>query len=114
MKNTEICPSEYIKSEVLYRKILHKINTLEHQIFEVKKMTNIFWDIRLKKPDLANWISEGDSVWWKIAADDISERWEEIDEIKDEIGWVIGNMFASVEREEKQQPKKQKKTHIEE
>ena len=113
MKNTEICPSEYIKSEVLYRKILHKINTLEHQIFEVKKMTNIFWDIRLKKSELARWISAGDSLWWKTAADDISERWKEIDEIRDEIDWAIGNMFASVEREEKQQPKKQKKTHIE-
>ena len=112
MKNTEICLSEYIKSEVLYRKMLHKINLLEHQIFEVKKMTNIFWDIRLKKPDLANWISGGDSMWWKTAADDISERWKEIDETKDEIDWVIGSMFASVEREEKQQPKKQKKTHI--
>ena len=112
MKNTEICPGEYIKSEVLYRKILHKINLLEHQIFEVKKMTDIFWDIRLKKPDLANWISGGDSMWWKTAADDISERWKEIDETKDEIDWVIGSMFASVEREEKQQPKKQKKTHI--
>ena len=114
MKNTEICSSEYIKSEVLYRKMLHKINMLEHQIFEVKKMTNIFWDIRLKKPDLAKWISGGDSMWWKTAADDISERWKEIDETKDEIDWVIGSMFASVEREEKQQPKKQKKTHIEE
>ena len=51
MKNTEICPSEYIKSEVLYRKLLRRINLLEHQIFEVKKMTSIFWDIRLKKPD---------------------------------------------------------------
>jgi len=112
MKNTEICSSEYIKSEVLYRKMLHKINMLEHQIFEVKKMTNIFWDIRLKKSDLANWISGGDSMWWKTAADDISERWKEIDETKDEIDWVIGSMFASVEREEKQQPKKQKKTHI--
>ena len=112
MKNTEICSSEYIKSEVLYRKMLHKINMLEHQIFEVKKMTNIFWDIRLKKPDLAKWISGGDSMWWKTAADDISERWKEIDETKDEIDWVIGSMFASVEREEKQQPKKQKKTHI--
>jgi len=85
---------------------------LEHQIFEVKKMTNIFWDIRLKKPDLANWISRGDSVWWKTVADDISERWKEIDETKDEIDWVIGNMFVSVEQEEKQRPKKQKKTHI--
>ena len=109
MKNTEICPSEYIKSEVLYRKILHKINLLECQIFEVKKMTNIFWDIRLKKPDLANWISGGDSMWWKTAADDISERWEEIDEIKDEIDWAIRNMFVSVEREEKQQMKKAEK-----
>ena len=109
MKNTEICPGEYIKSEVLYRKILHKINLLEHQIFEVKKMTDIFWDIRLKKPDLANWISGGDSMWWKTAADDISERWKEIDETKDEIEWAIGNMFASVEREEKQQMKKTEK-----
>ena len=106
MKNTEICSSEYIKSEVLYRKMLHKINMLEHQIFEVKKTTNIFWDIRLKKSELARWISKGDSLWWKTAADDISERWKEIDKIKDEIDWTIGNMFASVEREEKQRPKK--------
>ena len=109
MKNTEICSSEYDKSEVLYRKILRQINLLQHQIFEVKKMTNIFWDIRLKKPDLANWISRGDSMWWKTAADDISERWEEIDEIRDEIDWAIRNMFASVEREEKQQMKKTEK-----
>jgi len=109
MKNTEICPSEYINSEVLYRKMLRRINLLEHQIFEVKKMTSIFWDIRLKKPDLANWISKGDSTWWKTAADDISERWEEIDEIRDEIEWTIGNMFVSVEREEKQQMKKTEK-----
>ena len=109
MKNTEICPSEYIKSEVIYRKILHKISLLEHQIFEVKEMTNIFWDIRLKKPDLANWISRGDSMWWKTAADDISERWKEIAETKDEIDWAIGNMFVSVEREEKQRMKKTEK-----
>jgi len=109
MKNTEICPSEYIKSEVLYRKMLRRINLLEHQIFEVKKMASIFWDIRLKKPDLANWISRGDSMWWKTAADDISERWKEIDEIRDEIDWTIGNMFVSVEREEKQQMKKAEK-----
>jgi len=72
-------------------------------------MTSIFWDIRLKKSDLANWISGGDSMWWKTAADDISERWEEIDEIKDEIDWAIGNMFVSVEREEKQRTKKTEK-----
>ena len=109
MKNTEICSSEYIKSEVLYRKLLHKINMLEHLIFEVKKMTNIFWDVRLKKPELARWVSGGDSMWWKTAADDISDRWKEIAETKDEIDWVIGNMFVSVEREEKQRTKKTEK-----
>ena len=109
MKNTEIYTGEYIKSEVLYRKVLHKINLLEHQIFEAKKMTNIFWGIRLKKPELARWVSEGDSMWWKIATDDISERWKEIDETKDEIDWVVGNMFASVEREEKEYKKKTEK-----
>ena len=114
MKNTEICPSEYIKSEVLYRKILRQINLLRYQIFEVKKMVNIFWDMRLKKPDVSNWISRGDGLWWETATEDISERWKEIAETKDEIDWAIRNMFASVEREEKQRPKKQKKTHIEE
>ena len=109
MKNTEICLGECINSEVLYRKMLRRINLLEHQIFEVKKMTSIFWDIRLKKPDLANWISRGDSMWWKTAAEDISERWKEIDEIRDEIDWAIRNMFVSVEREEKQQTKKAEK-----
>ena len=109
MKNTEISLSEYDKSEVLYRKILRQINLLQHQIFEVKKMTNIFWGIRLKKSELACWISGGDSMWWKTAADDISERWKEIDETKDEIDWAIRNMFASVEREEKQQMKKTEK-----
>ena len=113
MKNTEICLSEYIKSEVLYRKILHKINLLECQIFEVKKMVNIFWDIRLEKSDLANWLSRGDGLWWKTATDDISERWKEIDEIKDGIDWAMENMFVSVEREEEQQQEKQKKITIE-
>jgi len=109
MKNTEICLSDYFKSEVSYRKILRQIDLLMYQIFEVKKTTNIFWDIRLKKSELARWISKGDSMWWKTAADDISERWKEIDKIKDEIDWTIGNMFASVEREEKQRMKKTEK-----
>ena len=109
MKNTEIYPSEYIKSEVQYRKILRQIDLLIYQISEVKKMVNIFWDIRLKKSDVANWLSEGDDLWWKTAADDISERWKEIDEIKDEIDWAIVNMSVSVEQEEKQRQEKQKK-----
>ena len=109
MKNTEICLSDCFKSEVSYRKILRQIDLLIYQIFEVKKMTNIFWDIRLKKSKLARWISKGDSLWWKTAADDISERWKEIDKIKDEIDWAIGNMFVSVEHEEKQRMKKTQK-----
>ena len=112
MKNTEICLSEYDKSEVIYRKILRQINLLQHQIFEVKEMTNIFWDIRLKKPELAHWISRGDGLWWETATKDISERWKEIDETKNEIDWVIVNMFVSVEQEEKQRLKKtEKNTH---
>ena len=106
MKNTEICPSSYMKSEVQYRKILRKINILIYQISEVKKMVNIFWDIRLKKPDAANWLSRGDDLWWKTATYDILERWKEIHENKDEIEWALRNMFVSVEREEKQRIKK--------
>ena len=109
MKNIEISLSEYDKSEVLYRKILRQINLLQHQIFEVKEMTNIFWDIRLKKLEFAHWISRGDGLWWETATEDISERWKEIAETKDEIDWAIRNMFVSVEREEKQRMKKTEK-----
>ena len=110
MKNTEICLSDCFKSEVSYRKILRQIDLLIYQISEVKKMVNIFWDIRLKKSHLADWLSREDDMWWKSAVDDISERWKEIGETKDEIDWVIVNMFVSVEREEEQQQEKQKKT----
>jgi len=109
MKNTEICPSEYIKSEVLYRKMLRKINLLEYQIFEVKKMTNIFWDIRLNKPDLSNWILREDARCWERACKDISERWKEIDEGKEEVDWLIGNLCASIEREGEQYREKTEK-----
>ena len=102
MKNTEICPGEYINSEVLYRKMLRRINLLEHQIFEVKKMTSIFWDIRLKKPDLSNWLLGGNGRYWETATCDISERWKEIDKGKEEVDWLIVNLCASIEREGEQ------------
>ena len=113
MKNTEICSGEYIKSEVQYRKILRQIDLLVYQISEVKKMVNIFWDIRLNKPDQANWLSRGDDLWWKTATYDILERWKEIHENKDEIDWALRNMFVLVEQEEKQRQEKQRKTTIE-
>ena len=77
-------------------------------------MVNIFWDIRLKKSDLANWLPRGDGLWWETAVDDILERWKEIYENKDEIDWALRGMFASVEREEEQRQEKQKKTNAEE
>ena len=109
MKNTEICPSEYIKSEVLYRKMLRQINLLEHQIFEVKEMTSIFWDIRLKKLDISGWLIRGDDRWWETASNDISERWKEIDEGKEEVEWLIADLCASIEREGEQYREKTEK-----
>ena len=109
MKNTEICPSEYIMSEVLYRKMLRRINLLVHQISEVKKMTNIFWDIRLNKPDLSNWILREDARCWGRASNDILERWKEIDEGKEEVDRLIANLCASIEREREQYQEKTEK-----
>ena len=109
MKNTEICLSEYIKSEVLYRKMLRQINLLEHQIFEVKEMTSIFWDIRLKKLDISGWLIRRDDRWWETASNDISERWKEIDEGKEEVDWLIANLCASIEREREQYQEKTEK-----
>jgi len=102
MQNTEMCPSERIKAEALHKKILWRINMIERQIHESKKKFTCFYAITQKKSDVSAGEKNENSVSWVEAFDDFAENWEEMENLKDEVDWMIRDIFFAVEREEEQ------------
>ena len=102
MKNTEMCPSERIKADVLYRRILWRLNLIGRQIHESKKKFTCFYTHAQKKSDVSAGEKNENSVSWVEAFDDFAENWEEMENLKDEVDWMIRDIFFAVEREEEQ------------
>ena len=101
MKNTKASTSEYIKAEVLYRRILWRLNILERQISECKKgFTRFYAQVQKKNENDISWIE---------AFDDFAENWEEMENVKDEVDWMIRDIFFAVEREEEEQRENMKR-----
>jgi len=109
MKNTEMRPSECIKAEALHKKILWRINLLGCQISECKKRFTFFYTQVQKKS--AGEKNEND-VSWVEAFDDFAENWEEMENVKDEVDWMIRDIFFAVEREEEEQRKNTKRNIV--
>ena len=109
MQNTEMCPSERIKAEALHKKILWRINMIERQIHESKKKFTCFYAITQKKSDVSAGEKNENIVSWVEAFDDFAENWEEMENVKDEVDWMIKDIFFSVEREEDERKKKTEK-----
>ena len=106
MKNTETHTSEHIKAEAIRRKILWRINLLERQIFECKKGFTCFYAQVQKKSTLSAGEKNENSVSWIEAFDDFMETWEEMEKVKDEMDWMIRDIFFAVERKEEEYKKK--------
>jgi len=102
MKNTETSTSEYIKADVLHKKILWRLNILERQISECKKGFTCFYTQAQKKPNVLAGEKNENDVSWVEAFDDFAENWEEMENVKDEVDWMIRDIFFAVEREEEQ------------
>ena len=109
MKNTEMRPSEYIKAEVLYRRILWRLNLIERQISECKKKFTCFYTQAQKKSDVSVGEKNEKDISWVEAFDDFTENWEEMENVKDEVDWMIRDIFFVVEREEDERKKKTEK-----
>jgi len=102
MKNTEMCPSERIKAEAIRRKILWRINLIERQILECKKgFTRFYAQVQKKTNVLVGEKNEND-ISWVEAFDDFTENWKEMENVKDEVDWMIRDIFFAVEREEEE------------
>ena len=100
MKNTETSTSECIKAEALHKKILWQINLLGCQISECKKRFTFFYALVQKKQNVLVGEKNEKDISWVEAFDDFIETWEEMENIKDEVDWMIRDIFFAVEREE--------------
>ena len=109
MKNTETSAGECIKADVLYRRILWRLNLIERQIHESKKKFTGFYAIVQKKSDVYVGEKNENDISWVEAFDDLMENWEEMENVKEEVDWMIRNIFFSVEREEDERRKKTEK-----
>ena len=105
MKNTKASTSECIKADVLHKKILWRLNLLERQIFECKKGFTRFYTQAQKKPNVSVGEKNENDISWVEAFDDFAENWEEMENAKDEVDWMIRDIFFAVEREEEYKKK---------
>jgi len=48
-------------------------------------------------------------ISWVEVFDDFTENWEEMENVKDEVDWMIRDIFFVVEREEDERKKKTEK-----
>ena len=112
MKNTETSTSEYIKADVLHKKILWRLNLLERQISECKKKFTCFYTQAQKKSDVSVGEKNEKDISWVEAFDDFAENWEEMENVKDEVDWMIRDIFFAVEREEEEQRKNTKRNIV--
>ena len=95
-----MCPSERIKADVLYRRIMWRLNLLAGQIHESKKGFTCFYTQAQKKSNVLVGEKNENDISWVEAFDDFAENWEEMENVKDEVDWMIRDIFFAVEREE--------------
>ena len=100
MKNTETSTSECVKAEVLYRRIMWRLNLLAGQIHESKKGFTCFYALVQKKQNVSVGEKNENDISWVEMFDDFIETWEEMENVKDEVDWMIRDIFFAVEREE--------------
>jgi len=99
MKNTETSTSECIKADELHLRILWRLNLLERQISECKKKFTCFYTQAQKKSHVSAGEKNENDISWVEAFDDFVENWEEMENVKDEVDWMIRDIFFAAERE---------------
>ena len=107
MENTDVCPDEGQKAEVLCRKLFRKVDEMWHKTYDMRRRIRLFYeDVVL--PLYPEEKKENERRW-KAEFNDFAERWKEIDEGKEEVDWLIINLHETIEEEKKRQKKTIKK-----
>ena len=106
MENTDVCPDEGQKAEVVCRKLMRKIYEVWRNTYDVRIRVSAFYnDVVIPR----TFEKKENERWWKADFDDFAERWKEIVEEKDEIDWLFIDLHETIEQEQKKQQKNKKK-----
>jgi len=81
---------------------------LERQISECKKKFTCFYTQAQKKSHVSAGEKNENDISWVVAFDDFAENWEEMENVKDKVDWMIRDIFFVVEREEEEYKKNRK------
>jgi len=102
------CQSECVEPKVWRGRIYRKIDEIWLKTHDLRKRGNFFYEDT--QPNKSAQEKKEKKRQWKAMYNDLPNRWKEIDDGKEEIDWLMVNLHASIEREEKQQLEKKKNT----
>ena len=100
MENTKMSTSKGGKAEVLGRKILKQINDIGHLNYQLKKDVNDVYSIVLSKPGSTFFLEGYKAELWKVAFDDFSKRWKEIDLKKYTVDCMVQHLYDVIIQED--------------
>ena len=86
--------------EVWWGRIYRKIDELWLKTHDIRKRGNFFYEDQ--QPNKTAQEKKEKKRQWKAMYYNLTERWKEIDEEKEEVGWLMAGLYASIEREEEQ------------
>ena len=104
MENTD----EGQKADVVCRKLFRKVDEMWHKTYDMRRRIRLFYEDATLPVASPEEKKENERLW-KAEFNDLTERWKEIDEGKEEVDWLIIDLHETIEEEEK---KRQKKTNM--
>jgi len=98
-KNTGANPCISMHTEKMSQRIIQKIDEIGRKTHELKKKENAFYAEALKEARRSTEFPGTDKLR-DIAYDKFKQEWKEIDDGKDEVNWMIHQLYISIEGEE--------------
>ena len=97
-KNTGANPHITMNTEIMFGRIIQKIDEIGRKTYALKRKENAFYAEAIKKSRSAEFV--GTDKLRKMVYDRFGQEWKKIEEGKDEVDWMIYRLYISIEGEE--------------
>ena len=98
-KNTGANPHISMNTEIMFGRIIQKIDEIGRKTHALKKKENAFYAEGLKEARRSTEFVGTDKLR-KMVYDRFGQEWKKIEEGKDEVDWMIYRLYISIEGEE--------------
>ena len=92
-------PRISMHTQIISGRITQKINEIGRKTYALKKKQNAFYAEALKEARRSTEFPGTDKLR-EIVCDKFEQEWKEIDDGKDEVDWLIHQLYLSIEGEE--------------